>query len=118
MYSISSLKNEMPHLVSCMDIKYTRWDVRPSVMERNIIYIDYTDPKYGKLVQRVEITKNGEVYNPIMFTKHLVVLFDWLNRIGYEPTRQYERTEIFKNELILKYFEKHQLEFIDDSITT
>ena len=118
MYSISSLKNEMPYLVSRMNLKITNWDVRPSVMERNIIYINYTDPKYGKLVQRTEITKIGEVYNPIMFTKHLVILFDWLNRIGYDSKRQQERTEIFKDELILKYFEKHQLEFIDDGITT
>jgi len=119
MYSIIVLKNELPHLIERLNIPVTNWEVRPSLMERNMIYISYNDPQYGNLVQRAEITKNGEVYNPIMFTKHLVVLFDWLNRIGTDSTRQHGRTEIFKNELILKYFEKsqHKSEFIDNSIT-
>lgn len=120
MYSIFSLKKEMPYLVANMNVQHTSWDIRPSTMERNTIYITYTEPQYGKLVMRAEITKNGEVYNPIMFAKHLTILFDWLNRIGYDSARQLERTEIFKNELILKYFKKHHeiSEFIDNSITT
>ena len=119
MYSIISLKNELPYLVKRLNIPVTNCEVRPSIMDRNIIYITYEDQKYGKLVQRAEITKKGEVYNPLMFTKHLVVLFDWLNRIGYDSKRQYERTEIFKNELILKYFEKTlaHSELIDYSVT-
>jgi hypothetical protein len=106
MYSIISLKNELPDLIKRLDLPVTKWEVRPSLMERSIIYITYLDPQYGSLVQSAEITKKGEVYNPIMISKHLAGLFDWLNRMGYDSTRQNERTEIFKNELILKYFER------------
>lgn len=76
---------------------------------RTKVYIQELPNRHTKLILRgllnVEISDNGEVYNPICLPCHLGVLFDWLNRVGYCKERVLGRTSVFKEELMGRCFQ-------------
>ena len=102
MYSTEILTAEIGHLISKFNIPILRWYIKPIDNNRNRLSLVYNDSKYGTIRPSLEITQKGEIYNPVFIPSHLTYIFDWLNRIGYDYNRQYERTQLYKKELIYK----------------
>ena len=108
MTSIGILKNEMPYLIALCE-KFLCITIRGyGTIERfyenngkmSGIYISYFDTNNCINSIKADISASGEVFNTKSVKKEiLTVLYDWLNRIGYDKDRQIERTEHYKKEL-------------------
>ena len=106
MCTIDILSNETRHLASAlrpiMDGIITGHGVIVGKDNITIVYVTYNHKQYGSISPRFNINEKGEVYDPYFHGKQLSVVFDWLNRVGYDKERQISRTETFKRELIAK----------------
>ena len=77
---------------------------------QNLLFkIYYVGPDQTTSALSAEITKEGYIYNPIFFPNMLTILFDWINRIGYDKERQITRTNIFKQELLEVAYKNHTI---------
>jgi len=106
MYSTSNLLSEARHLVSVLRPvlagPITGHGALKGENNTTIVYVTYTHEKYGSISPRVKINEKGEIFDPYFHGQQLSIVFDWLNRIGYNMERQINRTEIYKRELISK----------------
>jgi hypothetical protein len=106
MYSTSNLLSETNHLVSALrpilSGPITGCGAKVSKDNMTIVYVTYIHEKYGSVSPRVKINEKGEIFDPYFHSKQLSIVFDWLNRVGYNMERQINRTKIYKRELISK----------------
>jgi hypothetical protein len=66
------------------------------------IIVEYNDRHNNPCSLSVDISSKGELYNPIFMPNMLPTVFDWINRLGYDKTRIISRTELYKEDLMLK----------------
>jgi hypothetical protein len=106
MYSIYTFKSELHHLAAALQPLFSEPFTKYGAILNNdssvTIFVSYIHEKYGSISPRVRIDKKWDLYEPHFHGKQLSIIFDWLNRIGYEMGRQTMRTEAFKKELIAK----------------
>jgi hypothetical protein len=106
MYSFSILNKDLRHLASelgpLLPGPLTKYGVIAGKDNMATVFMTYIHEKYGPISPRVKINEKGEIYEPYFYGKQLSVVFDWLNRVGYDKERQINRTETFKSELISK----------------
>jgi hypothetical protein len=106
MYSIHTFKSELHHLAASLQPLFSEPFTKYGAILNNdssiTVFVSYIHEKYGSISPRVRIDKKWDLYEPYFHGKQLSVIFDWLNRIGYEMGRQTIRTEVFKKELIAK----------------
>ena len=109
MYSAPKLQKELTHLVSALrDHVYGPITDCNAVQTKFLgndatyVYVDFEQHTFGPSRLSAMITSKGYVYNPVFMPNQLSIVFDWLNRFGYDKDRQQDRTNRFKQELIEK----------------
>ena len=106
MYSAQNFRKEVPYLAEALQPHFPSPLTGCGAMLCNdgmiTVFVTYLHEKYGSISPRVKIDKKGDIYEPLFHGKQLSIVFDWLNRVGYDMERQVSRTESFKRELIAK----------------
>jgi hypothetical protein len=106
MYSVKTFSKEMRYLAEALQPHFpsplTGYGAAICDDDKITLFVTYIHEKYGSISPRVKIDKKGDVYEPLFHGKQLSIVFDWLNRVGYDMERQVARTESFKRELIAK----------------
>lgn len=64
------------------------------------IVIEFNDTNNNKCAFTADISSKGELYNPIFMPNMLSVVFDWINRLGYDKSRIISRTELYKMDIL------------------